>query len=283
MRTIRTALHLALATAFATCLGCSPQSPTRTVTGQLRTAGMQLDNPVVIAEASDHRVFVTHLSARGTFKLELPHGVEYRLTLANSTRSGAYVTVARINWPLASGPARWAHVGAGAPLDLGAVFQRGTSPIPINTDLSTRTGGGGDGDHDGDDGDKDGDDGDKDGDDGDKDDDGDDDDDCEQDDDADVETSDDEKDCDCGNTISTGDNCGKDDDADEHEKACDDDDDDHACDGGCAGGGTAGGGTGGGTAGGGTVPAGGTCVVSADCSGGLSCVNSACTTSPVIP
>src|SRR5205807_10422463 len=62
----------------------SPSGATRAVTGTLSAQSYALDNPVVMAESSDSRVFVTHLAAGGLFTIELPSCVAYCLTLANS-------------------------------------------------------------------------------------------------------------------------------------------------------------------------------------------------------
>src|SRR3954471_3142590 len=110
-------------TALAHCSSPGGGAGTRVVTGELKTT-YAVKSPVVIAESSDHRVFVTHLNSDGSFRLELPTNVSYRLTLATATKGSTYQTVARINWPLQSGAARWAKVGDGTPLSLGGVVKR---------------------------------------------------------------------------------------------------------------------------------------------------------------
>src|SRR6266404_4030578 len=78
MRTSFLALALVGALGFAT--GCSSSS-TRAVSGQLRVDTSTMNHPVVIAQSSDHRVFVAGVTASGRFTLQLPAGVAYRMTL----------------------------------------------------------------------------------------------------------------------------------------------------------------------------------------------------------
>jgi hypothetical protein len=265
---MRAPLFVALA---LVAFGCSSSPPTRTVTGQLSAGSYTLDNPVVLAEAADARVFVSHVSGSGHFTLSLPTDQAYRLTLANSTlHTGVYLAVARINWPLASGGARWAKVGGGAALDLGTVTRRGYGSRGGSVEKS---GSGGK----------------------------DDDDETKEDDHAKC-NYDHEDDCDCDHQHHDDDHCDKDDDGDEHDHDCDknhgchdgDTGDDHegehegghACDGGTqppppptmpppvAGG------PGGGNPGGPGSP----CMVNANCNPGLACINSVCATpTPQIP
>jgi hypothetical protein len=255
-----------LVLALSALAGCS-SAPTRTITGQLRTQGYALSNPVVVAESSDHRVFFTHMSKDGSFKLQLPPNVAYRITLANSTRTaGVFTAVARINWPIAVGASRWAQVGAGDTLALGGIYRRGTIPrggsggVGIQCD-HCGGGGGSDGGASGGDGG----------------------DDCKEDDKAKCESGGHDDDCDSDHEHKDDDKCDKDDDADKHDKDCDDhdkgggdhgDDDGHcgcSSDGGTSGGGGAGGGGGGG------VSNPGACVTNSDCAKGETCVNSVCT------
>jgi hypothetical protein len=102
-------------------IACQNGPPTRTVSGQLRAGAFALDNAVVIAQSSDQRMFVRHVDARGQFQLALPPNASYRLTLANTTRSGAYHALTRIQWPTPSGPAVWAKLSMGGTLFLGTV------------------------------------------------------------------------------------------------------------------------------------------------------------------
>jgi hypothetical protein len=273
------------------CLGNFGGTPAgmRDVTGQLRgdALAIPLDNPVVVAESSDHRVFVTHVMSDGSFRLQLPTNVSYRLTLANSTpvssARGGYLAVANINWPLASGASRWATLRDGAPLILGGVWKRGTMPqgvVPYcagscsSGSGGSASGGYGSGGSDSASGSNEA-----------SSDDG-----CHEDDKAHCDTSANDDD-DCDHEAKDSDGCDKDDDADSHDHQCDQDtgdkdssdgdhegdDDGHNC--GCA---SADGGAGGASgqpgAGGGTSGSGGPCSVNSDCSGGLSCVNSTCTT-----
>ena len=207
--------------------GCSSPAATRAVSGQLRVDTSTMNHPVVIAQSSDHRLFVAGVTASGRFTLQLPANVSYRLTLSSATATpGVYSAVARINWPLASGASRWAALGGGGALDLGAVYQRGTRPAGLGTNDDDDHGddhadGGA---HDGDD----------------------DHGDCHEDDHA-CDAHGGDVDDDCDHRMSAGDHCDKDDDADAHDKDADDDDHDKCnADGGATGGGGGGGGSGGG-------------------------------------
>ncbi|MDB4970116.1 MAG: hypothetical protein JWN44_5805, partial [Myxococcales bacterium] len=219
MRTSSLAV-LSLATAV---IGCgSPE--TRSISGQIATNSYSVNHAVVVAQSSDHRVWVAPVAANGRFTLTVPPNVEYRITLANTTaKPGVYSAVARINWPTTSGAQRWAHIGAAAVLNLGPIYKRGTKAGAVS---GASTSGG----------------------------------ECKEDDGAKTESTGKEDDCDCGNKTDDHDKCDKDDDGDRHDHECDKDDQDkgdhgdgdhgdddgHECDGGAGGGsGTGGGGAGG--------------------------------------
>jgi len=187
--------------AVAALVGCSGQS-TRAISGQLRVDTSAMNRPVVIAQSSDHRTFVADVSASGRFTLQLPAGASYRMSLAATTRSGVYTTSARINWPLASGNARWATLGGGGALDLGAVFERGTRPTSgLGTSCDSCGGSGGDDGDDHGDGDHGS---------------------CHEEDDS-CSSHGGDVDDDCDHQVSSGDHCDKDDDAGEHDHDADED------------------------------------------------------------
>jgi hypothetical protein len=91
----------------AALTGCSGSAP-RAVTGQLMAAPA---NAVVTARASDHQQASATVAAGGRFTLQL----------ATNTSWSLAVGPAQLDWPTASGPARWAKLGGGATLDLGHV------------------------------------------------------------------------------------------------------------------------------------------------------------------
>lgn len=249
---------LACILAVAALSGCKPSESTRTVTGQLTSRSYALDNPVVMAESSDSRVFVTHLSPSGHFSLQLPVNKAYRLTLANSTSdTSSFVALARINWPHDSGSGRWAVLGDGDALDLGNVARRG--------ERSSSKGHGGYCAKDADGGC------------------GGDDDSCHEDDGAKCDHGH-EDDCDCDHKYGDGDHCDPDPQAGEHEGKCNKD---HGYHGGDDGGGHHHGQCDGGSkspapdlgmSGGG---AGSPCQTNADCKGGLTCIDMVCMTGTI--
>jgi hypothetical protein len=100
----------------------SSSTPTRTISGQLQAGAYHVNNPVVNAQAADHRVFFTHVNASGRFQLNVPTGTSYRLLLANTTHSG-YRAISHILWPSKS---RWAKVGSGPAVHLTGIHPRGT-------------------------------------------------------------------------------------------------------------------------------------------------------------
>ena len=87
-----------LALVLVAAVGCSSPA-TRAVSGQLRVDTSAMNHPVVIAQSSDHRVFVAGVSAAGRFTLQLPPNAAYRMTLSSTMRTGVYSAAARINWP----------------------------------------------------------------------------------------------------------------------------------------------------------------------------------------
>jgi hypothetical protein len=146
----------------ATLAGCSAQPATRAITGQLRAAA---PNSVVVAQSASHRHFTAAVAATGRFTLQLATGDSYALD----------VGPARIDWPTATGPARWAKLGSGPTLDLGHVAKTSDGHYECDhhgsnddhCDRDDSRDGGDDDDHGDDDGDHDGgdhDDGDHDGD-----------------------------------------------------------------------------------------------------------------------
>lgn len=176
--------------AVAALVGCSGGS-TRAISGQLRVDTSAMTHPVVIAQSSDHRTFVADVSASGRFTLQLPAGASYRMSLASTSRNGIYTTSARINWPLASGNARWATLGAGGAITLGNVVQRGAHAVS--------SGGDDHGDDDGHGGS------------------------CHEEDHPCSSGGGGDVDDDCDHHMSSGDHCDKDDDADEHDHDADED------------------------------------------------------------
>jgi hypothetical protein len=127
--------HALALLASLSLFACNQASPTREISGRLGSGITGLSKPVMIAESSDLRVFVAPISKSGTFRLALPAGVSYRITLANTVRAGVYTAVGKVHWPLQSGARRWATVGAGDALDLGVVYKRttsgGSSPLGV--------------------------------------------------------------------------------------------------------------------------------------------------------
>ena len=106
-------------------LAGAPQ-PATELSGQVAAGAYALDNPVVIAAAEDGSTYVTHVRADRGFRLIVPSGSRYDLTLANSTRAGTYAIVSHINWRTAKEPTRYLRPDGGA-VDLGTV-----SPIDWN-------------------------------------------------------------------------------------------------------------------------------------------------------
>jgi hypothetical protein len=132
MRILGPLAGLAIATALTGC--GSPKA--RTITGQLSTS-YNPAHAVVVAQSSDHRVWVSPVASNGRFTLTLPPNVDYRMTLAHTTtKAGVYNPVARIYWPTASGATRWAHVGSGAAVELGSVFKRGAKAAAVSGSAS---------------------------------------------------------------------------------------------------------------------------------------------------
>lgn len=108
-------------------LGCSSSGP-RSITGQL-SSGYSVDNPVVIAQAVGGRTFVTHVLPNGSFHLTVAAPGTYRVTLANSTRTGAYRGIARLPWSVNGSKLRWARLGTGGPVVFGSVRPATTSGL----------------------------------------------------------------------------------------------------------------------------------------------------------
>jgi hypothetical protein len=100
-------------------------STTRTVEGQLQAGAYKVNNPVVIAQSADHHTYVSHVTATGAFKLNVPTGTSYRLLLANTTTTG-YRAISRIVWPTKN---HWVQLGAGPVVYLGTLHPIGTPQL----------------------------------------------------------------------------------------------------------------------------------------------------------
>jgi hypothetical protein len=95
------------------------------VSGTIASGQYRLNNPVVLAQSNDGHVYVAPVSSTLSFHLQIRPGAAYRLYLANTTTSGKYRAISRINWPTSSGASRWARLSG--PVRLGMVHVRGTS------------------------------------------------------------------------------------------------------------------------------------------------------------
>lgn len=108
--------------------GCNaPVGDSRAITGQLAAGMYSLDNPIVVAQATDLRAFFAPVSASGTFRLPIFTGATYRISIANSTRSGSYAVVSAIVWSTETGASRWAHVRAGGVIEMGTLRPDGAA------------------------------------------------------------------------------------------------------------------------------------------------------------
>jgi hypothetical protein len=96
------------------------------ISGALAPNAYLLNNPVVLAQSNDGKVFVTPVTRSLTFQLSVPSGATYRLLLANNTLDGKYRAISRINWATSTGPVRWAHLSSGS-VHVGTVHPRGTA------------------------------------------------------------------------------------------------------------------------------------------------------------
>lgn len=153
MKTVLRPCSLAI---VALTFGCSSSTPTRNLTGQLSMSAYTVKSPVIIARSSAGRTFIASVSSTGAFKLTVPTGASYRLSLADRSTSSAFAAVSRIAWPIAA-RARWAKVNAGSTVSFGVVHPRGTSTTSASglKTSSDGTGGdtsGSDGNNDGNDG-----------------------------------------------------------------------------------------------------------------------------------
>jgi hypothetical protein len=130
-------------------LGCSSSTPTRTITGQLTAGAYSVDNPVVIAQTTGMDRYVSHVQADGSFHVSVPVGVRFQLFLANSTRSGGFVNISRINFTTTAGQQHFVTLAAGSVVALGGIQPVGTvatstAGAGLSTMSETEVSGGGD-------------------------------------------------------------------------------------------------------------------------------------------
>lgn len=126
-------------------IGCTNSSPTRSVSGAIMLSAYSASHPVVVARSIDGRTFIATVSATGSFHLTLPTNTSYRLAVADKTASGAYASLSRIHWPVATRPV-WASVAAGGTIAFGAVHPVGVSTSGLTTSSDTTDGSDGSGD-----------------------------------------------------------------------------------------------------------------------------------------
>ena len=102
---------------LAACSGGSPA----VLTGAITQGQYALDNPVVIATSLGGATYLSHIQRDGTFRLTVPVGATYALSLANTVAPGKYGTMSRIDWGTADGAVRYLSIAKGGTIALGHV------------------------------------------------------------------------------------------------------------------------------------------------------------------
>jgi hypothetical protein len=104
---------------IAGCSGSVDGGSIRAVNGALSPQSFGLARAEVLAHAADGRVLVAPV-LDGKFSLALPVEVDYRLLIVEPQSDGVRRIVSHVVWPIAGAP-YWAHLSAGAPLELGSI------------------------------------------------------------------------------------------------------------------------------------------------------------------
>jgi hypothetical protein len=127
----------------------APAASSQILRGTVALSSYALDNPIIVARASDGRAFRTAVHADGTFALTVPSGAALRLAIANTTAAGGYVAISRILWPGVD--AAWARLDGTEPaVVLGAVHPAGPTGVRTLDHGGWYGSGSGDGEHEGD-------------------------------------------------------------------------------------------------------------------------------------
>jgi hypothetical protein len=150
MRSHRMAAFIASVGLFAAA-GCGAPStqPSRTISGQVNLSDYRIGQPAVLVESSRRLSYVAALSSTGKFRLAVPSGQSYRLTLTNRTAGGQLELVSRILWTTHSKTIVWAKVSGGAPINFGLIRPVGTtSPVTPQAPGGGATGANSQGDND---------------------------------------------------------------------------------------------------------------------------------------
>jgi hypothetical protein len=114
-------------------LGCD-NGGSRTLHGQISTADYSLTQPVMLIESASHLSYVANISSTGQFRIRVPAGQSYRVTLANRTSTGSLALVSRVLWSGHGQNFVWAKVGTGSTIEFGLVR-------PLNAGAATAVGG----------------------------------------------------------------------------------------------------------------------------------------------
>src|SRR5262249_23638167 len=105
-------------------VGCDSSQP-RTLHGQINVSDYGLSQPVVLVESSNHLAYVADVSATVRFRLAVPSGHSYRLTLADRTTAGPLALVSRILWTAKGQNFVWAKLGKGSAINFGVIRPMG--------------------------------------------------------------------------------------------------------------------------------------------------------------
>jgi hypothetical protein len=141
MRTVKP-IALAVGAALVGLTGCQGAAPTRTITGQLAVSAYATAPSAVVALSTARKTYLSSIATDGKFKIVVPARGTYRLTLATPAQ-GVYLASSRVTFASDSGRARWAHVAAGAVVQLGgirpvqAVTTAGLAPLAVPSSSST--------------------------------------------------------------------------------------------------------------------------------------------------
>jgi hypothetical protein len=102
-------------------VGCDGGGQARTIHGQINVTDYGLKAPVVLVESSNHLSYVAQVAVNGSFRISVPSGQSYRLTLADGTSAGSLALVSHILWTSKGQNFVWAKVQKGATINFGLI------------------------------------------------------------------------------------------------------------------------------------------------------------------
>lgn len=115
-------------TAFACGCGSSASNDTLMVTGHVTATSKGFDNPRVVAVSAKGNALWSYIDAKGNFSLSLPKGTSYRILVTNQIPGDKRAVLGHVVVNGTSGKTSWIAVPEGGALNLGTLGAGAAAP-----------------------------------------------------------------------------------------------------------------------------------------------------------